>query len=177
MDSLAQAEFNAPYDVIFRLIRFSAILDFVKNTSNVSPPRNFHQSAQNSVGSISIPLSTRSPRGLLIFASVRSLHPIENGGEAAKQEVWPYLSNALMYQKHNRYTHQGPSHDLGYQVSCRHLKHSSATNMSNLEVHLRFTVCPIFKVELPLYSLDQPEFNAPYEVIATILDCPPYWIL
>ena len=32
LDSLAQAEFNAPYDVIFRLIRFSAILDFVKNT-------------------------------------------------------------------------------------------------------------------------------------------------
>ena len=32
LESLGQAEFNAPYDVIFRHDRFSAILDFVKNT-------------------------------------------------------------------------------------------------------------------------------------------------
>ena len=47
LESLGQAEFNAPYDVILRQDRFSAILVYVQNLQKASHPTNFDQSSRN----------------------------------------------------------------------------------------------------------------------------------
>ena len=46
LDSLGQAEFNAPYPVILRHDGFSAILFYVKNLQNATPITDFVQSSR-----------------------------------------------------------------------------------------------------------------------------------
>ena len=98
LESLDQPELNAPCDVIFRHDGFPAILDFVKNTQNVSGVTNFVRPTPNFTWSILRWCLTNAL--LFVFGSitVRPKQRIEIRGEAAKQEVGSYFSNPFTHQ-------------------------------------------------------------------------------
>ena len=60
LESLGQAEFNAPYDVILRHDGFSAILVYVKNLQNVSHITHFVQSSPHLAHMLIRPCLTKS---------------------------------------------------------------------------------------------------------------------
>ena len=87
LESLGQAESNAPYDVIFRLESFSAILNFVKINKNDATPtilvpssRNFHE------GILGLRYIYPESPGTIDQTGSKQ-EAIKFGGEVAKQEV------------------------------------------------------------------------------------------
>ena len=80
-----------------RLTRFSAILDFVENLKKFSAVTNFDRFSQN-WHRVSLDQSTQKLRdGFFNFNFVHLLQPIKVGGDDAKLEVGPYLSNRLIF--------------------------------------------------------------------------------
>ena len=98
LDSLDQDEFNTPYDVNFRLYRFSAISGFIKNLWKPTPPTIFVQSSLDSAHIIVRATLTVFIKRFLIFKTVCPVRPIKIGNKATKQEVWSYLSKSLRNQ-------------------------------------------------------------------------------
>ena len=86
----------APIDVNFLHIGFSAILDFLKQCYKYSQATHFVQSSSNLAQMIFGPSHRKIIRWIFDFRNC-SVQPIEiGGGEATKQDVRAYLSNALM---------------------------------------------------------------------------------
>ena len=71
----------------------------------------------------------------------------------------------------------GPFHDLSRQFTDHYAQHSSTTNGSKLTLLSRaFPELPFFPNEVPLESLDQPEFNDPYYATFRRIEPLLYWI-
>ena len=94
MDSLGQDDFNTPYDVNFRLYRFSAILNFKKTRFFATPPSIIVQSSPELAHIIVRPTLTEVIHGFCIFKTVCPVQAIKIDNKATKQEVGSYLSKS-----------------------------------------------------------------------------------
>ena len=80
LESLGQAEFNAPYDVILRHDKLSAILVYVKNLQNVSHITHFVQSSPNLAHMLLRPCLTKA---------IQQIIQIQNRLAATVNQIWP----------------------------------------------------------------------------------------
>ena len=103
LESLGQAEFNAPYDVVFRREGFSAVLVYVKNLQNATPITNVVQSSQHFAQMIFRPCLTKNIKQIFKFKTVWPRQPIKFDREAAKQEASQFLSSHLTDQNQTWY--------------------------------------------------------------------------
>ena len=118
LDSLGQDEFNTPYDVNFRLYRFSAILNFKKTRFFATPPSILVQSSPELAHIIVRPTLTEVIQRFFIFKTVCPVQPIKFGSKDTKQEVGSYLSKSLRNQHQTWCDDSEPSSEDVQSIWC-----------------------------------------------------------
>ena len=118
LDSLDQADSNAPYDVTMRHDRFSAILNFIKKLQIATPLSNFMQPASNFAHMITRPTFIQGLLYILQILTVWVSEPIKFSGEDAKQEVTSYLSIYLRYLHQTLWPDPKPHTEWAKSILC-----------------------------------------------------------